>query len=56
VQERIASGLWGLLEDPPIGDIKPMKGHAGFYRFRKDQQEKVIILKLSGLAEMLINE
>lgn len=34
VQERIAIGLRGLLEDPPISDIKPMKGRAGLYRLR----------------------
>lgn len=57
VQERIASGLRGLLEDPPIGDIKPMKGHAGLYRsrigtfrvlFRIDQQERVIYIEAIG--------
>lgn len=34
VQERIALGLQGLLEVPPIGDIKPMKGYIGLYRLR----------------------
>ncbi|MFY0545673.1 type II toxin-antitoxin system RelE family toxin [Brevibacillus sp. H7] len=34
VQERIVLGLRGLLEVPPIGDIKPMKGYTGLYRLR----------------------
>ena len=34
VQERIAQGLKGLLEIPPSGDIKTMKGHQGLYRLR----------------------
>lgn len=34
VQKRIAKGLGGLLEIPPIGDIKPMKGYHGLYRLR----------------------
>ncbi|MFZ5596502.1 MAG: type II toxin-antitoxin system RelE family toxin [Bacillota bacterium] len=46
-----------LLEVPPIGDIKPMKGYAGLYRlrlgtirilFRIDQQEKVIYIEAIG--------
>lgn len=34
VQERIAQGLRGLLNDPPTGDIKQMKGYIGLYRLR----------------------
>jgi mRNA interferase RelE/StbE len=34
VQERISLGLKGLLEIPPAGDIKPMKGYKGLYRLR----------------------
>lgn len=34
VQERIAQGLRGLLNDPPAGDIKQMKGYTGLYRLR----------------------
>lgn len=34
VQERIAYGLSGLLNDPPVGDIKMMKGHNNLYRLR----------------------
>jgi mRNA interferase RelE/StbE len=34
VQERIARGLRGLIEIPPRGDIKPMKGNQGLYRLR----------------------
>ena len=32
VQERIAQGLRGLLNNPPTGDIKQMKGYIGLYR------------------------
>ena len=57
VQKRIAIGLRGLLEDPPIGDIKPMKGRAGLYRlrlgmlrvlFRIGQHEKIIYIEVIG--------
>ncbi|MCI0184957.1 type II toxin-antitoxin system RelE family toxin [Sulfoacidibacillus ferrooxidans] len=34
VQERIVQGLSGLLNDPPTGDIKQMKGYNGLYRLR----------------------
>jgi len=34
IQERIVQGLNGLLSIPPSGDIKPMKGYVGLYRFR----------------------
>ncbi len=34
VQERIIQGLKGLLNDPPAGDIKQMKGYIGLYRLR----------------------
>ena len=34
VQERIAQGVSGLLNDPPAGDIKQMKGYTGLYRLR----------------------
>lgn len=34
VQERIAQGLRGLLNNPPTGDIKQMKGYIGLYRLR----------------------
>ncbi len=34
VQERIAQGLRDLLNDPPTGDIKQMKGYIGLYRLR----------------------
>lgn len=34
VQERIAKGLTGLLNIPPTGDIKLMKGNQGLYRLR----------------------
>lgn len=29
IQERIVQGLKGLLNIPPAGDIKPMKGYVG---------------------------
>ncbi|MBB4073726.1 mRNA-degrading endonuclease RelE of RelBE toxin-antitoxin system [Anoxybacillus voinovskiensis] len=50
-QERIALGLQGLLDVPPQGDIKKMKGQQGLYRlrigtyrilFRLDHQERII--------------
>lgn len=34
VKKRIGQGLEGLLEVPPEGDIKTMKGHIGLYRLR----------------------
>lgn len=34
VQERIVQGLSSLLNDPPTGDIKRMKGYIGLYRLR----------------------
>lgn len=34
MQERVAQGLKGLIEIPPRGDIKPMKGYHGLYRLR----------------------
>ncbi|MTV50328.1 type II toxin-antitoxin system RelE/ParE family toxin [Heliobacillus mobilis] len=34
VQDRIALGLKGLLQIPPRGDIKTMKGYNGLYRLR----------------------
>ena len=34
VQKRIALGLLGLLEIPPEGDIKSMKGYTDMYRLR----------------------
>ncbi|WP_343070808.1 type II toxin-antitoxin system RelE/ParE family toxin [Bacillus sp. REN10] len=34
IQERIADGLKGLLEIPPEGDIKSMKGYENLYRLR----------------------
>ncbi|MEL7657899.1 MAG: type II toxin-antitoxin system RelE/ParE family toxin [Bacillota bacterium] len=33
-QERIAKGLAGLLEIPPSGDIKLLKGYKKLYRLR----------------------
>jgi mRNA interferase RelE/StbE len=57
VQERIAAGLKGLLEIPPEGDIKTMKGYPGLYRLRVgtfrglfeiDHHEKVIYIQAIG--------
>ncbi|TCP62154.1 type II toxin-antitoxin system RelE family toxin [Baia soyae] len=54
IQKRIATGLQGLLENPPIGDIKPMKGYIGLYRlrigtyrilFEIDQTEKMVYIR-----------
>ncbi|MED0675269.1 type II toxin-antitoxin system RelE/ParE family toxin [Aneurinibacillus thermoaerophilus] len=57
IQERIAIGLKGLLEIPPQGDIKNMKGHVGLYRlrigtyrvlFRIDHNEQIIYIEAIG--------
>jgi mRNA interferase RelE/StbE len=57
IQERIASGLKGLIQDSPIGDIRPMKGQAGLYRlrigtfrilFRTDHEERVVYVEAIG--------
>lgn len=57
-QERIAQGLKDLLEIPPRGDIKPMKGHQGLYRlrignyrvlFEIQHSEKIIYIQAIGL-------
>ncbi|RKD26488.1 plasmid stabilization protein [Ammoniphilus oxalaticus] len=54
IQERIASGLRGLLQVPPIGDIRSMKGYAGLYRLRVgayrilfeiDHHEKIVYIR-----------
>ena len=34
IQKRIAEGLKGLLEVPPEGEIKSMKGYEELYRLR----------------------
>jgi len=34
IQERIRKALTGLAIRPPIGDIKPMKGHGKLLRLR----------------------
>lgn len=33
-QDRISIGLKGLKKDPPVGDIKTLKGYTGLYRLR----------------------
>ena len=33
-REMIRSKIQGLLEIPPIGDIKPLLGHKGIFRLR----------------------
>lgn len=57
VQERIAEGLKGLLEIPPEGDIKTMKGYTDLYRLRIgtfrvlfdiDHNEKIIYIQAIG--------
>ncbi|WP_286883351.1 type II toxin-antitoxin system RelE family toxin [Aneurinibacillus sp. UBA3580] len=57
VQERMALGLKGLLEIPPQGDIKTMKGHTGLYRlrvgtyrvlFRIEHEEKIVYIEAIG--------
>lgn len=57
VQKRIAEGLKGLLEIPPEGDIKSMKGYTELYRLRVgtfrvlfeiNHDEKVIYIQAIG--------
>ncbi|ADI28057.1 type II toxin-antitoxin system RelE/ParE family toxin [Geobacillus sp. C56-T3] len=57
VQERLASGLQGLLAIPPQGDIKKLKGQDGLYRlrvgtyrvlFRIDHDERIIYIEAIG--------
>jgi mRNA interferase RelE/StbE len=57
VQKRIAEGLKGLLEIPPEGDIKTMKGYTDLYRLRIgtfrvlfdiDHNEKIIYIQAIG--------
>ncbi|HDX9577018.1 TPA: type II toxin-antitoxin system RelE/ParE family toxin [Bacillus pseudomycoides] len=57
IQQRIADGLKGLLEIPPEGDIKSMKGYTDLYRLRVgtfriifeiDHDEKVIYIQAIG--------
>lgn len=31
---RVLSAIDGLLQIPPIGDVKPMEGEEGYYRLR----------------------
>lgn len=56
-QERIAAGLIGLLNIPPEGDIKPLKGYIGLYRlrighyrilFNVDHEEGIIYIQAIG--------
>ena len=63
-QERIVTGLKGLLSIPPEGDIKSLKGHTGLYRLRIgsyrvifsiDHQEQVIYIKPLETVEIFIN-
>ncbi|WP_232699184.1 type II toxin-antitoxin system RelE family toxin [Brevibacillus daliensis] len=57
VRERIGLGMEGLLEVPPEGDIKTMKGYTGLYRLRVgtfrilfyvDHEEKVVYVESIG--------
>ncbi|WP_416827888.1 type II toxin-antitoxin system RelE family toxin [Ectobacillus polymachus] len=57
MQERIADGLKGLLEIPPEGDIKSIKGYTDLYRLRVgtfrilfeiNHDEKVIYIQAIG--------
>ena len=56
-QERIATGLKGLLTIPPDGDIKSLKGQTDLYRlrigdfriiFNINHQEKVVYIEAIG--------
>ncbi|RXI96293.1 type II toxin-antitoxin system RelE/ParE family toxin [Anaerobacillus alkaliphilus] len=56
-QERIITGLKGLLSIPPEGDIKSLKGYSGLYRlrigsyrviFNIDHQEQVVYIEAIG--------
>lgn len=56
-QERISSGLKGLLNIPPVGDIRLLKGYDSLYRLRIgdfrivfmiDHQEKLIYIQAIG--------
>ncbi len=56
-QERIVTGLKGLLSKPPEGDIKNLKGHKGLYRlrigsyrviFNIDHEEQIIYIEAIG--------
>lgn len=57
IQKRIAEGLKGLLEIPPEGDIKSMKGYEELYRlrigtfrilFNVNHDEKIIYIQTIG--------
>ncbi len=57
MQNRIAVGLKGLLELPPEGDIKNMKGYTNLYRlrigtfrilFEVNHDEKIIYIQAVG--------
>jgi mRNA interferase RelE/StbE len=54
---RLAAAIEGLVEVPPLGDIRPLKGQAGVYRlrvggfrvlFRVDHQEEVVFVDAIG--------
>lgn len=56
-QERIATGLIGLLNVPPEGDIKTLKGYSGLYRlrignyrivFEIDHDEQIVYIQAIG--------
>lgn len=56
-QERIATGLKGLLIIPPEGDIRTLKGNNDLYRlrigyfriiFNIDHEEKVVYIQAIG--------
>ena len=56
-QERIVTGLKGLLSIPPEGDIKSLKGHWGLYKlrigsyrviFNIDHEEHVVYIEAVG--------
>lgn len=56
-QERIAAGLIGLLNVPPEGDIKTLKGYSGLYRlrignyrivFEIDHDEQIVYIQAIG--------
>jgi len=56
-QERIATGLKGLLYSPPEGDIKRLKGYTDLYRlrigsfrviFNVDHQKQIVYIEAIG--------
>ena len=48
---RLATAIEGLIEIPPAGDIRPLKGRAGVYRLRVGSFR--ILFRIDHLKELI---